>query len=94
VPVDRLTDVWRREKLNGSIQLTISGCLGPCDLANVVLVITPTENIWLGDLCGKGAYEELIAWARACAAADRVLPLPAALANLRFERHRPELAAV
>ena len=29
------------EKLNRTIQLTISGCLGPCDVPNVALLLTP-----------------------------------------------------
>jgi len=41
LPVARLKDVWQTEKLNRSVQLTISGCLGPCDLANVALLIAP-----------------------------------------------------
>ncbi len=44
VPVGRLKEVWKGEKLNRSVQLTISGCLGPCDRANVALVITPDGN--------------------------------------------------
>jgi hypothetical protein len=32
VPVERIKEIWQREKLNRSIQLTISGCLGPCDV--------------------------------------------------------------
>jgi hypothetical protein len=41
VPVERIKEIWRREKLNRSIQLSVSGCLGPCDVPNVVLLITP-----------------------------------------------------
>jgi hypothetical protein len=37
VPAGRLKAVWKAEKLNRSVQLTISGCLGPCDVANVAL---------------------------------------------------------
>jgi hypothetical protein len=92
LPVDKLKGVWRAEKLNASVQLTISGCLGPCDLANVALVILPEGNVWLGGLAGAALYDELIAWARACHAANRALPLPPALDAHRFERYRGELA--
>ena len=34
-PRDWLKQQWKDAKLNKSVQLTISGCLGPCDLANV-----------------------------------------------------------
>ena len=89
VPVGRLKAVWKEEKLNRSVQLTISGCLGPCDLANVALVITPDGNEWLGGLAGDAAYESLIAWARECHREGQLVSLPAALAALRFERFGP-----
>jgi cobaltochelatase CobN len=41
VPVDRIKSVWKAEKLNRGAQLTISGCLGPCDVPNVAVVVTP-----------------------------------------------------
>jgi len=89
VPVGRLKEVWKSEKLNRSVQLTISGCLGPCDLANVALVITPDGNQWLGGLAGNAVYEALIAWARECHREGRVMPLPAEFDERRFERFEP-----
>lgn len=90
VPVGRLKAVWKEEKLNRSVQLTISGCLGPCDLANVALVITPDENQWFGRLAGNDVYESLIAWAQECHREGRLVPLPEAFDALRFERFGPQ----
>jgi cobaltochelatase CobN len=86
VPVGRLKAIWKEEKLNRSVQLTISGCLGPCDLANVVLVITPDGNQWLGGLAGDVIYEALIAWAQDCHREGRLMPLPEGLNVARFNR--------
>ena len=86
VPVDRLKAVWKAEKLNRAVQLTISGCLGPCDLANVALVITPGGNAWLGGLAGDAVYDALVDWARECHREGRVLPLPAVVEGKHFER--------
>lgn len=86
VPVERLKAVWKEEKLNRSVQLTISGCLGPCDLANVALVITPDRNWWFGGLAGNEFYEALIAWAQECHREGRLMPLPAEFEGRRFER--------
>lgn len=86
VPVERLKAVWKDGKLNRSVQLTISGCLGPCDLANVALVITPNGNQWLGGLAGEAVYESLIAWAQECHREGRVVPLPDGFEARRFER--------
>lgn len=86
VPVDRLKEVWRAEHLNATVQLTISGCLGPCDLANVALVMVPEGDIWLGGLERDDGYDLLIEWARRCRAAGQCLPLPPGLNAHRFER--------
>lgn len=86
LPAEMLKGVWKAEKLNRSVQLTISGCLGPCDLANVALVITPDGNRWLGGMAGAGVYDALVEWARGCHATGRLLPLPAGFDGHRFER--------
>lgn len=90
VPVERIKEIWRRERLNRSIQLTISGCLGPCDVPNVVLVITPEGNEWLGGIVGDEAFDTLIQWARDCHAAGVLVSLPEPLAGNRLERFATE----
>jgi hypothetical protein len=86
VPVERLKAIWRMEKLNRTVQLSISACLGPCDLLNVALVIFPEGNVWLGGLTSDKEYDELVAWARSCDAEGQLLPLPAGLDAHRFMR--------
>lgn len=86
LPVERLKEIWRLEKLNRTVQLTISGCLGPCDLTNVTLVLTRDGTTWLGGLSGAADYDALIDWARACHAVGEALPLPDRFDANRFER--------
>jgi len=86
VPVERIKAAWKAEKLNAAVQLTISGCLGPCDLPNVALVLTPEGAQWFGLLDSDEHYEGLIDWARACRAAGATQPLPAWLRAHRIER--------
>ncbi len=86
VPVDRIKAAWKGEKLNRVIQLTISGCLGPCDVPNVAVVITPDGTTWFGNLAGDAHYDALIGWARDSFAAGAALPPPDALESYRFER--------
>ena len=86
VPVERIKAVWKAEKLNRAVQLTISGCLGPCDLPNVVLLLTPEGPTWYGNLAGDAHYDALIAWARACKAEGRMLAPPPAWEGHQFER--------
>jgi cobaltochelatase CobN len=93
LPADQLREIWKDEKLHRTVQLTISGCLGPCDLTNVALVMLPEGNVWLGGMAGEAVYEALVAWARACHAEGRVVPLPERLESLRFERFQTEKVA-
>lgn len=85
VPVDRIKGAWKAGALNKVVQLTISGCVGPCDVANVVLVLYPTGPTWLGELQEDAHYDALLDWAQRCRDAGRTLALPDALLAHRFE---------
>jgi cobaltochelatase CobN len=91
VPVDRIKAAWKSEKLNRVIQLTISGCLGPCELPNVAVLMTPDRTTWLGRIAGDDHYDALIGWARDSAAAGAVLPIPESLESYQFERFNPRV---
>ena len=94
VPVERIKEIWRREKLNRSIQLTVSGCLGPCDVPNVVLIVTSDRPEWLGRIAGDASYDLLIQWARDCHVAGALVPMPEPLAENRLERFAAKEAMV
>ncbi len=85
-PRDWLKQQWKEEKLNRSMQLTISGCLGPCDLANVFCVISPEGMQWFGGLQEHWQYDLLLGWAKTSRDAGILLELPAELNRHRFER--------
>ena len=84
VPVEWLKQEWRARGLLKNIQLSISGCLGPCDLPNVVSVSSPNESVWLGNVNRFEQYEALVYWASESHAAGTLLPLPAEFETLRF----------
>lgn len=90
VPIDWLKAKWKERKLLRSIQLTISGCLGPCDLANVVCVVTPDQTIWLGGLTTHQQFEGLLDWATESAAVGQLKPLPDSFAAHRFDRFQTQ----
>jgi hypothetical protein len=50
VPAEWLKEEWRKRGLLKRVQLTISGCLGPCDVPNVVAIVTQTKTVWLGEI--------------------------------------------
>lgn len=87
LPKERLKALWKERGLNKTIQLTISGCLGPCDLANVACILKADGTaIWLGGLLEENLYNQLIDWAEQCRAANRLQPLPESLETHRFSR--------
>lgn len=88
IPVDWMKKEWKERRLLRDIQLTFAGCLGPCDLVNVVTIVTPEETIWLGGLTENWQFEELLKWSIESAELERLLPIPQILEQYRFERWR------
>jgi predicted metal-binding protein len=85
IPEEKLKTIWKKERLMRTIQLTISGCVGPCDVANVVQIITPHGTEWFGQLTEEAHYDALIEWARACNTERILIPRPSILTALRFQ---------
>ena len=87
LPKAMIKEHWKRLRLNNTIQLTISGCLGPCDLANVFYFLPNVGNgQWYGGLSENWQYELLIQWAKDCQKKDSLVPIPLSLASHRFVR--------
>jgi len=63
VPVEWLKQEWRKRGLLKRVQLSVSGCLGPCDVPNVVAIVTPTKTVWLGNISRRDQYQSLLDWA-------------------------------
>jgi cobaltochelatase CobN len=88
VPVEWLKSEWRRRGLVKDIDLSFSGCLGPCDLTNVVSVSDATGSVWLGQIEHRAQYLGLLDWAAQSKAAGMLLPLPAELESCIFSPFR------
>ena len=87
--MDWLKQTWRNQGLLKNIQLTISCCLGPCDLPNVVRISGSATDTWLGNVTRLEQYALLVDWATRSKAAEALLPLPESLDRLRFYPFRP-----
>ena len=85
VPVEFLKKAWAERNLEREIQLTISGCLGTCEMRNVVLLRTDGDHIWLGGLSETVEYEAIVEWASNSANIEGAPNLPAVLKKLEFE---------
>ncbi len=81
VPVDWLKTEWKKEKLLRRVQLTITGCLGPCDIPNVVEIVHGSGSQWLGGITVQGEYQSLIDWAKRCRDTGNLEELPADLVD-------------
>ena len=56
-PRDWIKSLWKQTKLNRHIQLTISGCLGPCDVTNIACILRRDgTTTWLGNLTHRSEY--------------------------------------
>lgn len=76
VPVEWLKEEWRRRGLLKRFQLSISGCVGPCDVPNVVIVNSESGSQWLGNVTEFNQYRSLVEWAVRSMGAGRLLELP------------------
>lgn len=76
VPVEWLKSEWRKRGLLKWVQLTISGCVGPSDVPNVVVVTSSVGTEWVGSLEHFEEYRTLVEWAVRCKDSGEMLPPP------------------
>lgn len=65
VAVEWLKNEWRKRGLLKRVQLTISGCVGPCDVPNVVVVTSSSGTEWLGNIDKFEQYSQPAGMGRA-----------------------------
>ena len=71
---------WERRRLRNKVHLTIGGCLGPCALANVVMLLFNGREVWFHTITSDAQVLAIYDYIDAMVAADRYLPPPHALA--------------
>ena len=91
VPIDWLKQEWKARGLLKNVQLTVSCCMGPCDLPNVVRICGAASDVWLGNITQREQYATLVDWASQSKLAGVFLPLPEPLDVLRFNPFRGEV---
>jgi len=84
VPGDLYHHEWERRRLRNVVHLTSGGCLGPCALANVVLLLFDGQAQWFHSINDETLVLALYDHVDAMPDADRCLPPPPALAPLHF----------
>ncbi len=86
-----LKDEWRKRGLLKRVQLTISGCVGPCDLSNVAVITGRSGTEWLGNFSSFEEYRSLLEWAVRCRDAGEMLVLPRHFEGLRVSPFHPRV---
>ena len=76
VPADWLREEWRRRGLLKRIQLTISGCVGPCDVPNVIVINSVAGSQWLAKSTDLNQYRSLVEWEARSIEIGHLLELP------------------
>jgi hypothetical protein len=93
VQAEWLKTEWSGRGLLRRLQLTISGCLGPCDLPNLVAIASETSSRWYGNIVGRDMYRVILDWASAPVAANRLLDAPQSFAGHSIEPFRKDVRA-
>jgi nitrile hydratase accessory protein len=84
VPAETFHREWEQRRLRNVVHLTIGGCLGPCALANVVLLIFDGHAQWFHSIDSDGLARALYDHVERMLDADRVLAPAGELAARLF----------
>ena len=84
VPVELYHHEWERRRLRNIVHLTIGGCLGPCALANVVLLLFDGRALWFHSVNSAALVLALYDYVEQMLDVDGYLPPPPAIAPYHF----------
>ncbi len=84
VPTELYHNEWERRKLRNKVHLTTGGCLGPCPLANVVMLLFDTHHIWFHSINSESQVIAIYDYIEQMLAANSYLPPAADLATYTF----------
>jgi nitrile hydratase accessory protein len=84
VPRDLYHEEWQRRGLRSRVHLTIGGCLGPCALANVVMLLFAGRQAWFHSIATDAQVLALYDWIEAMTREGVWSAPPPALAAYHF----------
>jgi cobaltochelatase CobN len=76
VPVDFYHQEWSRRRIRHKVHLSLGGCLGPCALSNVALLLFAGHQIWFHSITGDEQVAAIFDYIEAMVRADQYLPPP------------------
>ena len=75
---------WERRRLRNRVHLTIGGCLGPCALANVAMLLVGGRTLWFHSINDPSLVLNLYDYAERLLDSDGYVPPPPRLAAHQF----------
>ena len=87
IPLEEFKRQWKERGLRRRFHLTISGCLGPCPLANVVLLQFRGQSLWLHSINSPLDVTLIYSYVERMLLRERYLEPPSELSDRRFERY-------
>jgi len=86
LPLEEFKRQWKARGLRRRFHLTIAGCLGPCALANVVLIQFHGDSVWLHSINDGRDVDLIYDYIEQMLTAGRYLDPPDDLASRHFQR--------
>ena len=90
VPLDEFKRQWKERGIRRRFHLTISGCLGPCPLANVVMILCRGRSAWFHSINNLADVSLLYDYVERMLLAESYLDPPPELAWRHFARYIDE----
>ncbi len=87
LPLEEYKRQWKWRGFRRRFHLTISGCLGPCTLANVMLLQFRGRSMWFHSINRLDDVDLIYDYVEQMLLAETVLDPPDALASRQFERY-------
>ncbi|MFN8558515.1 MAG: cobaltochelatase subunit CobN [Dehalococcoidia bacterium] len=84
VPDELYHNEWEGRRYRNRVHLTVGGCLGPCTLANVAMLLFDGRAIWFHSINSEALVLALYDYIDQMLAVDAYLPPPPALSALHF----------
>ncbi len=87
VPLDRFKKEWKQRNIRSRIQLTVSGCLGPCTVPNIVLLNYRGETVWFHSINDNDDVVQIYDYLERLLERNQFEPPKGKLAEKVFQRY-------
>lgn len=88
--LDAFKSQWKKRGFRRRFHLTVSGCLGPCPLANVALLQFRGRSLWFHSINQAADVDLIYDYVEGMLLEGRFLDPPEGLASRQFTRYLPE----